>query len=87
LEITWYENGHFSIHYHEEHDESGEHESGAFDHRWDRHPSDHNALDHVHPGPNAPTPGEDASHPADWRDVLATVLSAVETRQRAFRDW
>jgi len=25
LEITWYENGHFSIHYHEEYHESGAH--------------------------------------------------------------
>jgi len=43
-----------------------------------------NALDHVHPGPNAATPGEDASHPTDWRDMLATVLSEIEARQRAF---
>lgn len=78
LEITWYENGDFSIHYHEDH------ESGAFDHRWDRHPSDHNARDHVHPGPDAPTPGVDESHSADWRDVLAVVLEEIEERQRGF---
>ena len=78
LEVAWYENGDFSLHYHEEH------ESGEFDHRWDRHPSDHNARDHVHPGPDAPTPGDDASHPADWRDVLSSVLSEIEDRQRAF---
>ncbi|MEZ3162786.1 hypothetical protein ABNG03_02665 [Halorubrum sp. RMP-47] len=78
LEIVWFENGDFSIHYHEDH------EAGEFDHRWDRHPSDHNARDHVHPGPDAPTPGDDASHPADWRDVLSAVLSEVEARQRAF---
>jgi len=78
IEIAWFENGDFSVHYHEEHLD------GTFDHRWDRHPSDHNARDHVHPGPDAPTPGEDASHPADWRDVLSTVLSEIEDRQRAF---
>ena len=78
LEIVWYENGDFSIHYHEEH------EGGEFDHRWDRHPSSHNTRDHVHPGPDAPTPGDDASHPADWRDVLSTVISEIEARQRAF---
>ncbi|MDF9745719.1 hypothetical protein [Natrinema salsiterrestre] len=78
LEIVWFENGDFSLQYHEEHDE------GAFDHRWDRHPSDHNARDHVHPGPNAPTPGTDTSHPPDWRDVLSTVLTEIETRQRGF---
>lgn len=78
LEIRWFANGDFSIHYHESHAD------GSFDHRWDRHPSAHNARDHVHPGPEAPTPGDDASHPADWRDVLAAVLEEIETRQRAF---
>ena len=78
LEIVWYENGDFSLHYHEEH------ENGTFDHRWDRHPSDHNERDHVHPGPDAPTPGDDADHPEDWRDVLSTALAEIEERQRAF---
>ncbi|MFC5369153.1 hypothetical protein [Salinirubrum litoreum] len=78
LEIVWFENGNFSLHYHEEH------ERGEFDHRWDRHPSDHNTRDHVHPGPDAPTPGDDTSHPTDWRDVLSMVLSEIEDRQRAF---
>ena len=80
LEVVWFENGDFSIHYREEH------EIGGFDHRWDRHPSEHNAREHVHPGPDAPTPGRDASHPADWRDVLTTVLTEIEERQRAFWD-
>lgn len=78
LEIVWYENDDFSLHYHEGH------EDGTFDHRWDRHPSGHNAREHIHPGPDAPTPGNDASHPADWRDVLSMVLAEVEDRQRAF---
>lgn len=78
LEIIWFENNDFSIHYHESH------RLGAFDHRWDRHPSDHNAGDHIHPGPDSPTPGRDATHSEDWRDVLSTVLSEVESRQRSF---
>jgi hypothetical protein len=78
LEVVWFENGDFSLHYHEET------EHATFDHRWDRHPSDHNSRDHVHPGPDAPTPGRDASHPPDWRDVLAGVLREIETRQRGF---
>lgn len=78
LEVVWFENGDFSLHYHEEH------EDDAFDHRWDRHPSDHNTRDHVHPGPDAPTPGDDASHPVEWRDVLSIVLGETEGRQRAF---
>jgi len=78
LAVVWFENGDFSLHYHEDHDE------GSFDHRWDRHPSGHNNRDHVHPGPDAPTPGEDTSHPADWRDVLSGVLVEIEERQRMF---
>lgn len=78
LSVVWVENGEFSLHYHEDHDR------GSFDHRWDRHPSGHNDRDHVHPGPDAPTPGENASHPADWRDVLSGVLVEIEERQRAF---
>lgn len=78
LAIVWFENGDFSLHYHEEH------EDGEFDHRWDRHPSDHNARDHVHPGPDAPTPGDDASHPTDWRDVLSMACTEIEARQRRF---
>jgi len=78
LEVVWFENGDFSLHYHEEH------ETGVFDHRWDRHPSSHNDRDHVHPGQDAPTPGDDTLHPEDWRDVLSMVLSEIENRQRAF---
>jgi hypothetical protein len=78
LEIVWFENNDFSLHYHEEQDK------GVFDHRWDRHPSDHNKRDHVHPGPNAPTPGTDTSHPQDWRDVLSMALMEIEDRQRGF---
>lgn len=80
LEIVWYENGDFSLHYHEEH------ENGEFDHRWDRHPSRHNSRDHIHPGPDASTPGDDTTHPVDWRDVLSLAISEIETRQRGFWD-
>lgn len=78
LEIVWFENDEFSLHYHEDHPD------GEFDHRWDRHPSNHNTDDHIHPGPDAPTPGVDTTHPSDWRDVLAAVLTEIEKRQRAF---
>ena len=78
LEIAWFENGDFSLHYHETH------ETGAFNHRWDRHPPSHNARDHIHPEPEAPTPGDDTTHPTDWRDVLSMVLSEIDARQRGF---
>lgn len=74
LEIVWFENGDFSLHYHDEH------QDGAFDYRWDRHPSDRNARDHVHPDPDARPPGDDASHPKERRDVLSTVLGEIEGR-------
>lgn len=77
LEIVWFENGDFSLHYHERH------RDGEFHHRWDRHPSSHNVRDHIHPGPEASTPGEDTTHPSDWRDVLSMVLTEIEDRQRA----
>jgi hypothetical protein len=78
LSVVWFENGDFSIHYHEDHDR------GSFDYRWDRHPSEHNDRDHLHLGPDASTPGEDVSHPLDWRDVLSGVPVEIEERQRAF---
>lgn len=78
LTVVWFENGDFSVQFHEEH------EASAFDHRWDRQPSAHNTRAHVHRGPEAPTPGDDASQPDDWRDVLSMVLSEIEDRQRAF---
>jgi hypothetical protein len=30
------------------------------------------------------SPGDDVDHPDDWRDVLSTALTEIETRQRAF---
>jgi len=78
LEIVWFESGDFPLHYHEVH------EDGAFDYRWDRHPSAHNTRDHVPPGPDARTPGNDTSHPEEWRDVLSMVLGEIGDRQRAF---
>ena len=78
LEIAWYESGDFSLHYHEAHGDE------TFDHRWDRHPSTHNTREHIHPGPDAPTPGDDASFSEDWRDVLSATLVEIEDRQRAF---
>jgi hypothetical protein len=78
LEVVWFENDDFSLHYHEEHTE------GTFDHRWDRHPSAHNTREHVHPGPDAPMPGDNASNPSDWRDVLSMALTEIEERQQAF---
>ncbi|MFC7138742.1 hypothetical protein ACFQMA_02685 [Halosimplex aquaticum] len=74
LTVRWYTNDDFKIHYREVHPET------TWQCRWDRHPNPHNARDHYHPPPTAPTPGEDASWPDDHRDVLTLVLDEVERR-------
>jgi hypothetical protein len=79
LRIRWFETGEFSIHYSEQY-RTGE----SWECRWDRHPNDHNAREHFHPPPDAPTPGEDEDYPDEWREVLATVLTRLDDRIEAF---
>lgn len=74
LTVRWYTNDDFKIHYREMYPDT------AWECRWDRHPNPHNSRDHFHPPPVAPTPGENASWPADHRDVLRLVLDKVEER-------
>lgn len=74
LDIRWYTNDDFRVHYQEEWDDE------TWQQRWDRHPNAHNARDHYHPPPAAATPGEDRSWPGDYRDVMAHVLTAVRER-------
>lgn len=75
----WFETDDFSIHYAEHY-----RTDGSWECRWDRHPNVHNARDHFHPPPDAPTPGADEGHPDEWRDVLATVLTRLDDRIEAF---
>ena len=79
LRIRWFETDDFSIHYSEQY-RAGE----SWECRWDRHPNDHNTRDHLHPPPDAPTPGEDNDYPDEWRAVLATVLTRLDERIEAF---
>jgi hypothetical protein len=79
LQITWYKNDDFTIHYQETWT-AGEERTC----RWDRHPNDHNTRDHYHPLPNASTPGDDRSYSGNWKDVLASVLAAIDGRIEAF---
>jgi hypothetical protein len=74
LSIRWYTNDDFAIHYRETHD--GE----DWECRWDRHPNPHHTRAHFHPPPDASTPGEDASWPADYREVTRVVFDEVESR-------
>lgn len=79
LQIRWFTTDDFSIHYVEQYTD-GE----MWECRWDRHPNDHNTREHLHPPPDAATPGTDATYPADWRDVLARVLNRLDERIHAF---
>ncbi|MFW5950389.1 MAG: hypothetical protein ACOCR6_03530 [archaeon] len=72
LEIRWYRNDDFTIHYVEQRDE------GTWHCRWDRHPNGHNARDHFHPPPAASRgQAQDADWPADHRDVCRLVLDPL----------
>ena len=79
LRIRWFETDDFSIHYWEQYQTGN-----SWECRWDRHPNDHNTRDHFHPSPDAPTPGDDAEYPDDWRDLLATALTRLDNRIYAF---
>lgn len=79
LRVRWFETDDFSIHYSEQYENGQQWEC-----RWDRHPSDHNTRSHVHPPPDAETPGEDASFPADWRDVLPQITRELDERVESF---
>ncbi|WP_247730673.1 hypothetical protein [Halovivax limisalsi] len=74
LNVRWYTNDDFSVHYRESHADH------TWECRWDRHPNSHNTRDRFHPPPDASTPGDDASWPIDHRDVLRLILDEVETR-------
>ena len=79
LQLRWFTTDDFSIHYVEQYAD-GE----VWECRWDRHPNEHNTRDHLHPPPDAPTPGTDATYPTDWRDVLTQILQRLEKRIQAF---
>jgi hypothetical protein len=74
LAVRWYTNDDFKLHYREVHAEH------SWECRWDRHPNPHNVRGHFHPPPEASTPGEDASWPTDYREVLTLVLDEIEDR-------
>lgn len=80
LDITWYKNGDFTIHYQELYTDGDEWKC-----RWDRHPNDHNTREHFHPGPDAARDAaQNDSYPTDWRDVLERVIDETDERMRGF---
>jgi len=75
LEIRWYLNDDFNIHYQEKRRDD------VWKCRWDRHPNTHNSQDHFHPPPDASrTDAEDNEWPNDHRDACQFVLDRVEER-------
>jgi hypothetical protein len=80
LEIQWYRNDGFNIHYTETHandtDDGG---SDVWQCRWDRQSSTHSTREHFHPPPDAGEP-TDTNFPGDYRNVLSMVLAAVRAR-------
>lgn len=79
LRVEWFESDDFHVHYSEQYEDGS-----SWECRWDRHPNEHNTRSHFHPPPDAATPGEDASYPWDWRDVLTRILSELDERVKAF---
>ncbi|MCU4801758.1 hypothetical protein OB920_15365 [Halobacteria archaeon HArc-gm2] len=81
LRIRWFETDDFNVHYSEQY-RDGE----SWECRWDRHPNSHNDREHLHPPPDAATPGEDATFADDWRAVISHVLSKLDARIQSFWD-
>jgi hypothetical protein len=81
LRIRWFETDDFNVQYSEQY-RDGE----SWGCRWDRHANSHNDRKHLHPPPDAATPGEDATFADDWRAVISRVLSESDTRIRSFWD-
>jgi hypothetical protein len=78
LEIQWYRNDGFNIHYAETHADSDSERDG-WQCRWDRQSSTHSAREHFHPPPDAGEP-TDTHFPDDYRSVLSMVLAAIRAR-------
>jgi hypothetical protein len=80
LDIVWFVNNDFTIHYRELYSDDE-----TWECRWDRHPNSHNTRGHFHAGPDA-APGDavDVSYQTDWRDVLEGVLDETDDRMRGF---
>ena len=76
LDIRWYTNGDFRIHYQEDWTDH------MWQQRWDRHPSTHNHRDHFHPPPDAKTPGQDRSWPRDFQDVCKLLIDEIRERTK-----
>lgn len=77
LNVRWYTNDDFKIHYHERWNDRN------WDCRWGRHANSHNTVDHFHPPPDAPTPGDDASYPDGVHEVMRLVEEEINGRIRS----
>jgi len=86
LEIQWYENDDYNLHYRERRPSNGNrtNEEDIWQCRWDRHPNTHDApREHFHPPPTAGSePVEDPIDPADVSPhyVLSRTLAWIRER-------
>ncbi len=81
LTVQWFQNDDCYIHDREDRPAS------SWACRWDRHPSSHDQREQFHPPPDASTPGEPATWPDGYRDVIGVVLDRVERRvERLWRE-
>lgn len=75
LEIRWFEDGAYSIHYLEDHCDT------VWQCRWDRHPKPDAPTDHFHPPPDASPEVAPSDLQADHHlDVLFAVLAWIDNR-------
>lgn len=77
LEIQWYRNDDFNVHYVEDHADGT-----VWQCRWDHQSTAHSARGHFHPPPDAGNP-VDVAFPDDYRDVIAAIMGAVRERIEA----
>ncbi len=77
LEIQWYHNDGFNIHYTETHANNTERD--VWQCRWDRQSSTHSTREHFHPPPDAGEP-TDTHFPNDYRSVLSMILAVIRAR-------
>jgi hypothetical protein len=76
LEIQWYENGEYNLHYYEDH------ERDDWQCRWDRHPNPHAEYAHFHRPPRADAGDavDDPAAPDHPQEVLTRTLANVRDR-------
>ena len=82
VELQWYTNGDYNIHYIETH-RSDE----VWQCRWDRHPNPHTNRIHFHPPPEAESSDAMSDHPSDRHPAVIFTRTLANIRQRIEALW